>query len=107
MTINERIVKIATASPAMLAKVDAILNGTAKVNRADEDVRLITYSEAAKRLNLSRPTVYRLVKAGRLEVVPLDGVNRIRLKSVIDFANSGCCAEAGDSGRNHKQGGAR
>ena len=38
-------------------------------------------------MNLSRPTVYRLARAGRLEVVPLDGVNRIRLKSVIDFAN--------------------
>ena len=55
--------------------------------KLDADVRLVTYTEAAKRLNVSRPTVYRLARAGRLEVVPLDGVNRIRLKSVIDFAN--------------------
>ena len=53
------------------------------------NILVMTYTEAAKRLNLSRPTVYRLAKAGRLEVVPLDGVNRIRLKSVIDFANNG------------------
>ena len=55
--------------------------------KTDTDVRLVTYTEAAARLNLSRPTVYRLAKLGRLEIVPLDGVNRIRLKSVIDFAN--------------------
>ena len=58
-----------------------------KPGKVDDDLRLVTYTEAAKRLNLSRPTVYRLAKAGRLDVVPLDGVNRIRLKSVIDFAN--------------------
>ena len=88
MNTNERLLRIATANPQTLAKIDAVLNGTdGKPNKADADVRLCTYTEAAKRLNLSRPTVYRLAKAGRLEVVPLDGVNRIRLQSVIDFAN--------------------
>lgn len=88
MTTNDRMIKIATANPQTLAAIDAVLNGTTdKPNREDADVRLVTYTEAAKRLNLSRPTVYRLVKLGRLEVVPLDGVNRVRLQSVIDFAN--------------------
>ena len=88
MTTNDRMIKIATANPQTLAAIDAVLNGTAaKPNKEDADVRLVTYTEAAKRLNLSRPTVYRLVKLGRLEVVPLDGVNRVRLQSVIDFAN--------------------
>ena len=88
MTTNDRMIKIATANPQTLAKVDAVLNGTdGKPVKVDDDCRLVTYTEAAKRLNLSRPTVYRLVKLGRLEVVPLDGVNRIRLQSVINFAN--------------------
>ena len=81
--------RLMTANPATLAKVDAVLIGTdGKAARADEDCRLITFTEAARRLNLSRPTVYRLARLGRLEIVPLDGVNRIRLKSIINFAHS-------------------
>ncbi len=90
MSERERMMKLLAANPQTLAKVDAVLDGTdGKPDKADADCRLVTFTEAAKRLNLSRPTVYRLAKAGRLEVVPLDGVNRIRLKSVIDFANGG------------------
>ena len=88
MSNEQRMMRLLTANAATLAKVDAVLNGTdGKPGKADDDCRLVTYTEAAKRLNLSRPTVYRLAKAGRLEIVPLDGVSRIRLKSVIDFAN--------------------
>ena len=88
MSERERMMKLLAANPATLAKVDAVLNGTdGRAAKADDDCRLVTYTEAAKRLNLSRPTIYRLAKAQRLEVVPLDGVNRIRLKSIIDFAN--------------------
>ena len=87
MTPNERLLKLATANHAMLASVDAVLNGTDdRMVRAEADCRLITYTEAAKRLNVSRPTVYRLVRAGRLEIVPLAGANRITMKSVIDLA---------------------
>ena len=87
MNTNERIQKLIAANPKMLAKIDAVLNGTdGRTNRQNDDCRLITYTETAKRLNVSRPTVYRLAKAGRLEIVPLDGVNRIRLQSVFNFA---------------------
>ena len=88
MRDNERLMRLLAATPQTLAKVDAVLGGTdGRPDKADVDARLITYTEAARRLNLSRPTVYRLVKLGRLEVVPLDGVSRVRLQSVIDFAN--------------------
>ena len=80
--------KLLAANPQTLAKVDAVLNGTdGKPGRVDDDLRLVTYTEAAKRLNVSRPTVYRLVKLGRIQTVALDGTSRIRLKSVVDFAN--------------------
>jgi len=85
MTERERMLKLLAASPATLARVDAVLSGMD--GKADDDVRLCTYTAAAQRLNLSRPTIYRLVKLGRLETVSLDGTRRIRLKSVIDFAN--------------------
>ena len=88
MSERERMMKLLAANQQTLAKVDAVLDGTdGRAAKADADCRLVTYTEAAKRLNISRPTVYRLVKLGRLEIVPLDGVNRIRLKSVLDFAS--------------------
>ena len=89
MTTNERFARIATATPAILARIDAILQGSdgGTIAKIDPDCRTITFTEAARRLCLSRPTVYRLVKMGRLAVVPLDGTNRIRLQSVFDYAN--------------------
>ena len=82
MSERERMMKLLAANPQTLARVDAVLNGT-----DGKLCRLCTFTEAARRLNLSRPTVYRLAKAGRLDVVPLDGVNRIRLKSIVAFVN--------------------
>lgn len=76
------------APPATLARIDAILDGTDTTpKKHEEDCRLVTYTEAAKRLNLSRPTIYRLVRMGRLDSRPLDGVSRIRLQSVFDYAD--------------------
>ena len=88
MRDSERMMKLLAANPKTLAKIDNILNGLdGSTGKSDEDCRLVTYTSAAKLLNLSRPTIYRLVQMGRLEVVPLDGVNRIRLQSIFDFAN--------------------
>ena len=90
MTDNERMIKVATATPIEKAKIDAIFNHTDGDGKKPEtDCRLLTYTEAAKRLSVSRPTVYRLARAGRLRVVPLNGVNRILLSSVLDCVNEG------------------
>lgn len=88
MSTNERLLKLATATPAVLAKVDAVLNGEdTATHTPDKDCRLCTFTEAARMMKVSRPTVYRLAKCGRLDVVPLNGVNRIRMQSVIDCVN--------------------
>ena len=87
MSNEQRMMRLLTANPATLAKIDAVLSGTDGEAAKADDLRLVTFTEAARRLNISRVTVYRLVKLGRLETVPLDGTNRIRLKSVVDFAN--------------------
>lgn len=85
---NERLLKIATANPAVLARVDAILDGSDTTPTPVEvDCRTVTFTEAAKRMGVSRPTIYRLARAGRLEIVPLNGVNRIKLQSVFDYVN--------------------
>ena len=89
-----RMMRLLTANPVALAKVDSVLDGTGGRDAgADDDCRLVTYTEAAKRLNLSRPTVYRLARAGRLKAVPLGGAMRIRLNSVMDFAHDADAAQ--------------
>lgn len=88
MTDNERMIKVATATPIEKAKIDAIFNHTdGDAKKPEADTRTVTYTEAAKRLGLSRPTVYRLTRAGRLRTVKLCGVSRIVLSSVVDFVN--------------------
>ena len=83
MNATERMQRILTANPPILARIDSILTGedTSPVP-VERENRLVTYTEAARRTGLSRPTIYRLVKSGRLDVVPLNGVNRITLASV-------------------------
>ena len=87
LNATERMQKILTANPKVLARIDAVLDGTDAMPQLEKDCRLVTYTEAARRLSVSRPTIYRLARVGRLDVVPLNGVNRIRLQSVIDFTN--------------------
>lgn len=51
----------------------------------DPDTRTITQSEAAKRMQVSRSTIYRLAKDGVLASVPMRGRTRIVLASVFDY----------------------
>ena len=86
MTDNERMVRVATATPAEKAKIDAIFNHQdADERKPEADCTLATYTQVARKLKLSRPSIYRLCKMGRLEVVPICGVNRIRMQSVLDL----------------------
>lgn len=88
MSEKDRMMKLFAANPKTLARIDAILDGSDTTpTPVDVDCRTITFTEAARRMGISRPTVYRLAKAGRLEIVPLNGVNRIRLQSVFDYVS--------------------
>lgn len=90
MSTNDRLLKLATADAATLARVDAVLDHRDTNERMPEpDTRTITFTQAAKRLGVSRPTVYRLTRIGRLRTVKLCGVSRIVLSSVVDFVNEG------------------
>lgn len=90
MTAQERIMKICAASPALLAKVDAVLNGDdSVVPKADPDLRTCTITEAARRYRISRPTMYRMIKSGRVRTIPLNGVSRVLIQSLADCAGVG------------------
>lgn len=86
MTANERIIKIATASPATLAQVDRVLEGRGVDNAEDINLKTITLTEAAQQLGVSRPTIYRMKQSGALKAVKLNGVERILLSSLIERA---------------------
>lgn len=91
MSTNERLLKLATADAATLARVDAVLNHQDADERVREmvDARLLTYTETARMMKLSRPTIYRMVKAGRLKTMPLNGTSRIIYSSIVTCLNGG------------------
>ena len=93
MSERERIMRLMSASPKTLARIDDILAGRddpaiGDDNELRDDARLLTLTEAAERLRLSRPTVHKLCVAGRLPFVQLseNRGKRIRLRAVLDFA---------------------
>ena len=86
MTDKERMLRLATADAATLARVDEVLAGTsANAGSSRRTLELLTMTEAARRMNLSRVTVYRMVRKGVLQTVQLNGINRVKLQSMIDF----------------------
>ena len=78
MSNEQRMMRLLTANPQTLAKVDAVLDGTdGGTAKADPDCRTCTFAEASRRGGWSRPTTYRLVERGVLKTVELNGVRRI------------------------------
>jgi len=90
MSTNERLLKLAIASPALLAKVDAVLLGDeTHVPKVDPDCRTCTLTEAARRMGISRPTIYRLIGRKAIKTVELNGVSRVLLPSLFDYVRNG------------------
>ena len=88
LTINDRFNKLATAPAATLVKVDAILQGhDFQPSATDPDVRTCTLSEAARRLSVSRPTIYRLIKAGHIRTISVNSTPRVVMRSLFDYVD--------------------
>lgn len=87
LTENERWLKLKAADAATLARIDAILTGA-------EDCLTVTLTDAAARLGCSRTMIYNLVHAGRLDVVALNGVNRVLVQSIKELASGRRPADA-------------
>ena len=75
------------ANTAQLEKAYGILTGIEKAEEPsrDPDARLVSQGLAAKKLNVSRTTIYRMLKAGELIGVNVRGKRRILLSSVYEL----------------------
>lgn len=95
---KNRLLKIMSASGSQLATIDRILEGRLlePPPRAAEPARgplLLRVKDAAALLGVHRSTIWRLVKAGRLETVDLLGSQRVRRVDIEGLAGAGpACA---------------
>lgn len=91
MPITEELVlKLAKASPSVMACVNEVLDGRMDVPPvASIDISTVTFAEASRQSRISCPTLYRLANAGQIPTVKLGGSRRILRKGLIDFMYSG------------------
>lgn len=88
MTDRERLRSLAEADNTTLELIDRVLLGESPIQATETgSLALLTLTETAKRMNLSRVTIYRLVRKGALKSVSLNGTRRVKLQSVLDFLN--------------------
>ena len=86
--LETRLLKLLTANPAQLAAIDRILEGKVDEPRpVTTGPLLLQMGDAAKLLGVSRATVWRMMKLGRLEGVEiLPGTIRLRRAAVEAIA---------------------
>ena len=81
---NDRLMRFLQATPEQQAAIDRILEG--KIDVAPEPPKgplLMMIKDAAELLGVHRATIWRLLKAGRLEPVDLLGGVRVRRADVL------------------------
>ncbi len=84
MTTDQRLSRLVAADPATLAQVDLILGGGA----GSEDLRTLDFKTSAKRIGVSRPTIYKMVRRGDLATVRVCDRDRILVRSLVDYMTS-------------------
>ena len=90
---EQRILRLLQASPEQQAAIDQILSGRCAPPPPDtqgpKGPLLMRVKDAAELLGVHRGTIWRLVKAGRLETVELLGSMRVRRADVMALAQGG------------------
>lgn len=90
LTTEKRMTLLLAATPDTLRRVDRILSGEIEGATDPGDRRLLTIAQAARALNVSRTTIWRLLRDGRLPTVELrPGSRRIPSAAVTEFAKRG------------------
>jgi excisionase family DNA binding protein len=74
MSLNEVLPRLATATPEQLEAVSSLLDGKQQdTGTRPQDMRLLTMAEVCTTLGLSRMSVWRLTRAGKLKTIETIG----------------------------------
>ena len=96
-TPNDLLLRFLHATPAQQAAIECVLSGQAALNRREPTGPLLLgMSASAQWLGVSRATLWRMIKAGRLgKVEVLPGSFRLRRCDLESLAsgNGGCSVE--------------
>ncbi len=88
MKTEERLAKLLNAPPETVRAIDEMLSG--KAYPEEHSLRLLKMSEAARRLNVSRQTIWRLCHEGRLRTVEIrNGRRAIPENELLRFVGVG------------------
>lgn len=89
MNKRERLMgRLLTATPSELKKIEAVFTGEGATEPTDR--RLLSIRQAADALGVSRSTIWRLLRDGRLPAVELcPGSRRIPSAAITEFAKRG------------------
>ena len=80
--------RLLTATPSELKKIEAVFTGETPTEPTDR--RLLSIAQTARALNLSRATIWRLLRDGRLPTVEIrPGSRRIPSAVVTEFSKRG------------------
>lgn len=87
MAKEEIIRAVLDASPAMRKKIEDVLNGRDQTPAKAEpcNTGLTSIRNAAKLLKVCRGSVAKLIKAGSLVAVDLNGRPRVTMQSIMDY----------------------
>ena len=86
MTTEQRLSAILAANPGVLRRVDRILSGEIEGATEPTDRRLLSIRQAADALGVSRTTIWRLLRDGRLPFIELrKGSRRIPSEAITAF----------------------
>lgn len=90
MTIEKRLSAILAATPDTLRRIDSILSGEIEGATDPGDRRLLSIRQAADALGISRTSIWRLLRDGRLPFVELrKGSRRIPSEAITAFVKGG------------------
>ena len=91
LTTEKRMTLLLAATPDVLRRVDRVLTGEPGEGATDPgDRRLLSIQQAARALNLSRTSVWRMLRDGRLPFIELrKGSRRIPSEAITALVKGG------------------
>jgi excisionase family DNA binding protein len=90
MTTEQRMTLLLAANPGVLRRIDSILAGEIEGATEPTDRRLLSIQQAADALGVSRTTVWRLLRDGRLPFIELrKGSRRIPSEAITALVKGG------------------